>query len=148
MKFKSSFYILFSILIILVVDVVFAILAFLNYNVLFVFLYSIASSAIYLLLFSLNRTASVKDFKLYSITSWISILLFTYITFGPYFGYIGYIAIPILLFAPISYVYFILRTKYNQMHQVLIINSFYLIIKAGLIFLLIIVTGLVGLGSI
>ncbi|MBU1143776.1 MAG: hypothetical protein KKH92_09075 [Firmicutes bacterium] len=148
MKFKWSFSIHFSIFAILVVDILFSILSFLNYNVLLIFIYSIASSAIYLLLFSLSKSASVKDFKLYSITSWISIFLFTYITFGPYFGYIGYIAIPILLFAPISYIYFILRTRYYQKYQVLIINSVYLIIKVCLILLLILAVGLMGLGSV
>jgi hypothetical protein len=142
MKSKISSYLNIFIFTILIADVLFAIYSFLNYNALFILIYSFASAAIYLLLFSLNRSASVKELKLYSITSWASIFLFTYITFGPYFGYIGLIALPMVLFGLISYVYFILRTQYNQKYLVLIMNSLYSVIKVGLIFLLILATAL------
>ena len=148
MKNKTSFYLKLFILMMLLVDIIFAILAFIDFNSLTVFVYSVISATIYLLLFSLHRKASNSDIKFYTITSMISIFLFTFIVFGPGFGMNGQGLLPTFVFAFVSYLYFFLRTRYNQFFQVIIINFLYGIIKVGLIFLLLYIIALMGMGSV
>ena len=132
----------------LLVDIIFAILAFINFNPLSVFVYSIISATIYLFLFSVQRMTSNSDIKLYTIISMTSIFLFTFIAFGPDFAINGTGLLPTFVFAFISYIYFFSRTRYNQFFQVIIINFVYAIIKVGLIFLLLCIIALMGMGSV
>lgn len=143
MKTRITLYIKLFIFALLFVDIIFAIFSFRDYDPLSVLVYSIISAAIYLFLFSANREMLSRDMKLYAIISLISIFLFTYITFGPYFGFTGLIFIPTLLFTFFSYIYYILRTKYNEIIQVTFISSIYLITKVCLIFFLICGTALI-----
>lgn len=103
-------------------------------------------SIIFIFLFSITKNSPKRENKFYAIISLISFFLFTYITFGPYFGFTGFIAVPTLLYALVAYIYYLLRNKYNQTHHVILIDALYMIIKVGLIFTLIVATGLMGLG--
>lgn len=149
MRTKTTLHIKLFIFATLIIDVSVAILSFMyDYNVLAIFIYSIVSALFYLVLFSMNLEASTIDIKSYSIISWISIFLFTYITFGPYLGNTGYTALPSILFVFATYGYYSLRTKYDEFYQVILINFIYLSIKFGLIFMMIYFVGLAGLGSV
>jgi hypothetical protein len=148
MKNKTSLYIKLFLLVMLIIDIIYAIFVFIDFDPLSIFVYSIISSAIYLLLFSVDRKASNSDIKLYSIISMISIFLFTFIAFGPYFAFTGYVLLPTFLFTFFSYIYFFLRIRYYQIFQVIIANFVYLIIKVGLIFLLLCIIALMGMGSV
>ena len=131
----------------LLADIAFAVTSFGNdYNSPVIFVYAIVSALIYIFLFSITKNSPKRENKFYAIISLISFFLFTYITFGPYFGFTGFIAVPTLLYALVAYVYYLLRNKYNQTHHVILINALYMNIKVGLIFTLIVATGLMGLG--
>jgi hypothetical protein len=144
---KLLFHTRLLIYVLLLADIVFAIVSFLNdFSSLVIFIYVIASSLIYIFLFSINKNSTKREYKFYAIISLISFCLFTYITFGPYFGFTGFIAVPTMLYALVTYVYYFLCNKCNQKYLVILINTLYMIIKAGLIFTLIVATSLIGLG--
>lgn len=131
----------------LLADIVFAVISYANdYNSSTIFIYAIVSALIYICLFSITKNSPKRENKFYAIISLISFFLFTYITFGSYFGFIGFIAVPTLLYAFVAYIYYLLRNKYNQIYHVILINVLYMIIKVGLIFTLIVATGLMGFG--
>lgn len=130
----------------LILDITVAIVSFLyDYNVLAIIIYSIISALFYLILFSMNTEASKIDIKTYAIVSWISIFIFTYITFGPYLRNTGYTALPSVLFAFATIGYYSFRIKYDELYQIILINFTYLVVKLGLISLLIYFVGLAGL---
>lgn len=148
MKRRLSLSIKSFVFIMLFFDMAFGVLFFNYENFLFVLIYSILSAAIYLFLFSVNRDSSIHDIKFYAILSLISIFVFTYVTFGPYFAFTGFVLFPTFLYALLSYIYVSIRKRYDQLSHVILINSFYLAIKVGLIFILILITALKGLGSV
>lgn len=144
---KLLFHTRLLIYVLLLADIVFAVASFGDdYNPFVIFIYVIASSLIYIFLFSINKNNSKRENKFYAIISLISFFLFTYITFGPYYGFTGFIAVPTMLYALVTYVYYFLCNKCNQKYLVILINTLYMIIKAGLIFTLIVATSLIGLG--
>jgi len=130
----------------LLADIAFAVVFLNNYNSLVIFIYAFVSAFMYILLFSVNTTNTKQEIRLYAIISWASLVIFTYIAFGSYFGFTGFIAVPTLIYALVAYVYYLFRNIYKQIYLVILINSFYMIIKVGLIFILIVATGLMGLG--
>ncbi|MBN2300333.1 MAG: hypothetical protein JXC31_03995 [Acholeplasmataceae bacterium] len=84
-------------------DIVFAVASFGDdYNPFVIFIYAILSALIYIFLFSINKNNSKRENKFYAIISLISFFLFTYITFGPYSGFTGFIAVPTMIYALVA----------------------------------------------
>ena len=87
----------------LLADIAFAVTSFGNdYNSPVIFVYAIVSALIYIFLFSITKNSPKRENKFYAIISLISFFLFTYITFGPYYGFTGFIAVPTMLYALVA----------------------------------------------
>lgn len=127
----------------LLFDVTFAVLEFFHhYGNLIIFHYFILSSLIYFILFSLKRETITRDYKKYAIVLVISTFLCSYIIFGRYLGFQGFIFLPIFVFGCCSFIYVVLRTRYNDIYQVILINLIYLVTRFGAMYILMIATSL------
>lgn len=142
MTSKTSLYLKISLITMLLIDIARSIFFILDYNALNVFNYAIFSSIIYLIMFSINREPTDKDIKFYILISILSVFLFTIISFS----FNDRALLSSLIFMPLSYVYYTLRTKYKVMLQVVLINLSYMFIRFGCIFLMIYILGLMSLG--
>lgn len=122
----------------LFIDIIFSVIGLIqNFSNQYFLLYAIFSSVIYIVLFSISTQPTRKDYKLYSIISVISLLLFNIIVFGQYLSLGGSILITVLLYSIFSYMYYSLRNKFLNLYQIVIINLIYGIVRISSIFFLI-----------
>ncbi len=144
---KLLFHTRLLIYVLLLADIVFAIVSFLNdFSSFVIFIYAIVSALIYIFLFSINKNSTKKENKFYAIISPISFCLLTYITFGSYYDLKVFIGILTTIYAIIAYVYYQFRNKYKQIDVTILVNTLYMIVKVGLLFILILAMHFLSLG--